>query len=84
MTQKKTPVYPASAKAAGIQGAVLLEAVISKDGVPQEIRVLSSPSDDLSESALEAVREWRYTPTLLNGEPIEVLTDITVNYTLAP
>ncbi len=83
LIQKKTPVYPASAKAAGVQGAVLLEAVISKEGVPQEIRVLSSPSDDLSESALEAVREWRYTPTLLNGNPVEVLTDITVNYTLS-
>lgn len=83
LIQKEMPVYPPSAKAAGIQGTVSLEAVISKDGVPQEIRVLSSPSDDLSESALEAVREWRYTPTLLNGNPVEVLTDITVNYTLS-
>jgi TonB family protein len=80
---KKTPVYPAAAKAAGIQGKVLLEAAISKDGVPKELRVLSSPSDDLSESALEAVREWRYSPTLLNGNPVEVLTDITINYTLS-
>lgn len=83
LIEKKTPVYPTAAKAARIQGKVLLEALISKEGVPQEIRVLSSPSDDLSESALEAVREWRYTPTLLNGNPVEVLTDITVNYTLS-
>lgn len=80
---KKMPVYPAAAKAAGIQGKVTLEAVISKEGVPQELRVLSSPSDDLSESALEAVREWRYSPTLLNGNPVEVLTDIVISYTLS-
>ncbi|HXE15246.1 MAG TPA: M56 family metallopeptidase [Bryobacteraceae bacterium] len=80
---KKMPAYPAAAKAAGIQGKVLLEAMISKEGVPQELRVLSSPSDDLSESALEAVRQWRYSPTLLNGNPVEVLTDIVINYTLS-
>jgi TonB family protein len=80
---KKVPAYPAAAKAAGIQGKVLLEAMISKEGVPQELRVLSSPSDDLSESALEAVRQWRYSPTLLNGNPVEVLTDIVINYTLS-
>ncbi|MBV9444174.1 MAG: energy transducer TonB, partial [Acidobacteriaceae bacterium] len=47
-----------------------------------EMRVLSSPSDDLSESALEAVRQWRYRPTLLNGEPVEIRTTVIVNYTL--
>lgn len=80
---KKLPAYPAAAKASGIQGKVMLEAVISKEGVPQELRVLSSPSDDLSESALEAVREWRYSSTLLNGNPVQVLTDIVINYTLS-
>jgi TonB family protein len=83
LISKKMPLYPASAKAARVQGTVLLEAVISKEGVPQEIRVISSPSDDLSESSLEAVREWRYTGLLLNGNPVEVLTEIKVNYTLA-
>ena len=78
------PVYPASAKAAGIQGTVELETVISKDGVLAEIRVVSSPNDDITQSALDAVRQWRYRPTLLNGAPVEVVTTVIVNYTLAP
>jgi TonB family protein len=80
---KKAPVYPESAKIARLQGAVEVECVISKEGVPLETRVISSPSDDLSEATLEAVRQWRYKPTLLNGEPVEVVTNITVNFTLS-
>ena len=83
LIRKVQPVYPASAKAAGVQGTVTIEAVILKDGTPASLAVLSSPSDDLSESALEAVRQWRYRPTLLNGEPVEVVTDIQINYTLS-
>jgi protein TonB len=79
---KVQPVYPAAAKAAGTQGTVQIDATVSKDGIPIELRVLSSPSDDLSESALEAVRQWRYRPTLLNGEPVEIRTTVIVNYTL--
>jgi TonB family protein len=77
------PLYPASAKAAGIQGAVILQMVISKEGAPEDIKVISSPSDDLAQSALEAVRQWRYNSTLLNGAPVEVVTEVTVNYTLS-
>ncbi len=80
---KKAPVYPESAKAARLQGAVEVESVISKDGIPLETRVISSPGDDLSEATLEAVRQWRYRPTLLNGSPVEVVTNITVNFTLS-
>jgi TonB family protein len=80
---KKAPVYPESDKAAGVQGTVEIEAVISKDGVPQEIRVLSSPNDDFSQSALDAVRQWRYRPTLLNGNPVDIVTSITIGFTLA-
>ncbi|HZQ55710.1 MAG TPA: M56 family metallopeptidase [Bryobacteraceae bacterium] len=83
LIRKVQPVYPPSAKAAGVQGTVTIEAVILKDGTPASLDVLSSPSDDLSESALEAVRQWRYRPTLLNGEPVEVVTDIQINYTLS-
>jgi outer membrane biosynthesis protein TonB len=50
--------------------------------VPEDITVLSSPGDDLTQSALEAVRQWRYSTTLLNGNPIAVVTNIIVNYTL--
>jgi TonB family protein len=83
LLQKVQPLYPKSAKAAGIQGQVVLETVISKDGVPLDIRVVASPDDDCAQSALEAVRQWRYKPTLLNGQPVEIVTDILVNYTLA-
>ena len=82
LVTKVQPIYPVSAKAAGIQGTVELETVISTEGVPLDIRVLASPSDDLTQSALEAVRQWRYKPTLLNGSPVEVVTDVIVNYTL--
>ncbi|MCU1292973.1 MAG: TonB family protein [Bryobacterales bacterium] len=84
LSKKVQPVYPAAAKAAGTQGVVEIETTISKDGVPVELRVVSSPNRDLSEASLEAVRQWRYRPTLLNGEPVEVVTDVIVNYTLAP
>jgi TonB family protein len=79
------PVYPESAKSAGISGTVVLHAVIGTDGRPLSLRVMNSQIDpDLAKSAVEAVKDWRYTPTLLNGEPIEVDTIIQVNYTLQP
>jgi len=83
LIQKVQPIYPAAAKAARIQGAVTFEVVVSKDGIPVDIRVLSSPDDDLTQSALEAVRQWRYRPVLLNGSPVEIVTEVLVNYTLA-
>jgi TonB family protein len=83
LIQKVQPIYPTAAKAAGIQGTVLFEMVISKEGVPVDIRVIESPDDDLTQSALDAVRQWRYRPTLLNGNPIEIVTEVVVNYTLA-
>ncbi len=83
LISKVNPVYPPAAKAAGVQGLVVLEATLSAEGVPVDVRVVSSPSDDLSQSALEAVRQWRYAPTLLNGDPISVVTEVRVNYTLA-
>ncbi len=82
LIRKVQPTYPAAAKADHVQGAVQLETTISKEGVPEDIRVVSSPSDDLTQSALEAVRQWRYRPVLLNGQPVDIVTDVTVNYTL--
>lgn len=83
LVTKIQPLYPAAAKAARVQGTVELEIKVTKDGVPSELRVVSSPSDDLSESALEAVRQWRYRPTLLNGSPTEIISTVIVNYTLS-
>jgi len=75
------PDYPPLAKMARIQGTVRLEAIISKDGTIQDLKVLSG-HPLLVKSALEAVQRWRYQPTLLNGEPVEVVTEIDVNFTL--
>ncbi|MEI9980157.1 MAG: energy transducer TonB [Edaphobacter sp.] len=73
------PVYPAIAKAAGVQGAVVVEAVISKTGTIESLHVVSGPMM-LQNSALEAIREARYRPYRLNGEAIEVQISITVNF----
>ena len=79
------PIYPESAKAAGVQGAVLLHAVVSKDGRPLSLQVLNSQvNPDLARAAVEAVSQWRYQPTLLNGEPVEIDTTIQVKFTLLP
>jgi TonB family protein len=84
LIKKVQPMYPDSAKSAGVQGTVVLHAVIGMDGKPLSLRIMNSQVDpDLARSAVEAVSQWRYTPTLLNGNPIEVDTTITVNYSLA-
>jgi TonB family protein len=79
---KVPPKYPEEAKKERIQGAVLLNAVIGKDGNVEELTVSSGPKE-LQQSALDAVRQWTYKPYLLNGDPIEVKTTISVMYTLA-
>lgn len=75
------PAYPPPAKQARIQGTVRLQAVIARDGSIQNL-LLSSGHPLLVPSAMEAVRQWRYRPTTLNGETVEVLTQIDVNFTL--
>ncbi|HZU24337.1 MAG TPA: energy transducer TonB [Bryobacteraceae bacterium] len=75
------PVYPAIARTARIQGTVELLGVISKDGTIESLRVVSG-HPMLVQAALDAVRQWRYRPTTLNGEPVEVIAPITVNFTL--
>ena len=77
-----SPEYPPLAKMARIQGTVKLEAVISKDGTIQDLKAVSG-HPLLRQAALEAVARWRYQPTLLNGEPVEVVTEIDVNFTLS-
>lgn len=85
LLNKVIPVYPATAKAAGVQGTVILHAVIGMDGKPLSLRVMNSQADpELARAAVESVSQWRYRPTLLNGEPIEVDTTIMVNFSLLP
>jgi protein TonB len=76
------PIYPALAKQARIQGVVHLQAVIAKDGTIQELHAIGG-HPLLIPAALEAVKQWVYQPTLLNGEPVEVVTQIDVNFTLS-
>jgi protein TonB len=73
------PTYPPIARAAHVSGAVVLHAIISKNGTIQNLQVISGP-EMLRSAATEAVRTWRYRPYVLNGEPTEVETTITVNF----
>ena len=75
------PVYPLLAKQARIQGTVRFDAIIGRDGAIQNLQVVSG-HPLLVPSALEAVRQWKYQPVLLNNEPVEVVTQIDVNFTL--
>jgi TonB family protein len=75
------PVYPPEAKAARIQGTVQLLVEIAADGKVKDVSVVSGPPE-LVKSAVEAVSQWAYQTTLLNGEPVEVITTVDVNYTL--
>ena len=82
LIHKILPVYPPPARSARIQGQVVLQAVISKQGVIENLIVLAG-HPLLVPAAIEAVRQWRYRPYVLNNEPVEVETQITVNFSLA-
>lgn len=78
------PVYPASMREAGREGVVPMEAVIGVDGAVHAIRVLSANiHPDFAVAAVDAVRQWRFDPTLLNGEPVEVTMAVTVAFSLS-
>lgn len=76
------PMYPPLARQARIQGTVVLQALISKDGTITNLHVVSG-HPMLAPAAVDAVKQWRYKPYFLNGEPVEVETQITVNFTLS-
>jgi protein TonB len=82
LVRQPKPVYPPLAKQARISGVVKLDAIIGKDGTIQNLRVVSG-HPLLVPAALEAVKQWVYQPTLLNGEAVEVVTQIDVNFTLS-
>ncbi len=82
LIHKVTPVYPMEAKQARVQGIVKLQALIGKDGAVQDLQLMEGPPE-LVQASLDSVRQWVYRPTLLNGEPVEVVTTIEVNYTLS-
>jgi protein TonB len=75
------PTYPAIARAAGVGGVVIIETTIAEDGTVRDVRVLRSVPL-LDQAAIDAVRQWRFTPTLLNGQPVAVLMTVTVSFSL--
>lgn len=81
LVRKVDPVYPPIAKTAHISGTVVLHAIIGKDGAVQHLEYVSGPPL-LMKSAMDAINQWRYKPTMLNGEPVEVDTTISVVFTL--
>jgi len=82
LIRKVQPAYPVLARSARIQGAVVLQALISKQGTIENLKVLSG-HPMLVPAAIDAVQQWRYRPYILNSEPVEVETQITVNFSLA-
>ncbi|MDQ2924447.1 MAG: energy transducer TonB [Acidobacteriota bacterium] len=81
MLTKVPPIYPARARRKGIQGVVVLHAIIGRDGHIRTLEVVSGP-EELRGATLDAVRQWTYKPYLMNGLPTEVDTKISINYTL--
>jgi protein TonB len=77
-----SPQYPPEAGRARIEGTVVLMALIGKDGSVQDVQV-ESGLPILAEAAMDAVKQWRYKPYLINGEPVEVDSRITINFTLS-
>jgi protein TonB len=82
LTPNIKPTYPQVAKDASIQGLVIVEAVIDEEGRVTNARVIKPVHGLLDQAALEAVRRWTYTPTLLNGAPVSVLLNVAVNFAL--
>jgi TonB family protein len=80
--RKAAPTYPEIAKMEHIEGTVVLGAIISKTGTISTLYVIASPDESLSKSAMDAVKQWQYQPDVLNGQPTEVDTALTVNFRL--
>ena len=82
LTHRVQPLYPPLARQARIQGQVVIRAVISRNGMIENLQVLSG-HPMLVQAAIDAVKQWRYRPYFLNGEPVEVETQVTVNFLLS-
>jgi protein TonB len=81
LVQKTAPVYPQMARDARVSGTVVIQATITKTGTVDNLRVVSGPVM-LQKSALDAVRTWRYKPYLLDGEPVDVETTVSVTFSM--
>ena len=78
------PAYPAHLTSAGIGGTVTMEALIGTDGTVRDVRVVSSPHPDLDRAAADAVRQWEFTPTILNCTPVEVRMNVAAAFVAHP
>lgn len=81
-TREIKPVYPEIARKARIEGVVILEITVSKQGKVRDVKVLRGLAMGLTEAAVEAVKQWEYEPSTLNGRPVEVLVTVTVRFNL--
>jgi periplasmic protein TonB len=81
LVTKVVPTYPALARQARVQGEVVLDVDISKEGMIEGLRTLTGHPMRIP-AAIDAVKQWRYKPYLLNGEPVPVQTQVTVNFSL--
>jgi TonB family protein len=79
---KVNPQYPAEARQARIEGVVILNVQIAKDGTVSDVKIISASNPLLLPGVVDAVRQWVYKPTMLNGEPVEVITTVTINFSL--
>jgi len=75
------PIYPPDAMSARIQGVVVIEVALDTEGHIHDARVLRS-IPELDEAALTAVRQWEFTPSIVNGQPVPIVMTVTVNFTL--
>ncbi len=82
LIKQARPSYPVELQRAGVAGTVRVEAIISKEGVLMGTRVVGSPDTGLTQAVMDALSQWRFRPSTLDGQPIEVLTTIDVNYSL--
>ncbi len=81
-TREVKPVYPEIARKARIEGVVILEITVSKQGKVRDVKVLRGLAMGLTEAAVDAVKQWEYEPSTLNGRPVEVLVTVTVRFNL--
>jgi TonB family protein len=82
LIRQPRPIYPPELLAAGVEGTVMLQAIVLKDGTVGAVKVIKSAGQALDDAAVTAVKQWQYTPTLLNGEPVEVMTTVNLVFQL--
>jgi protein TonB len=82
VVEKVNPKYPPSAKDEKVMGTVVVESVITEEGVVDDVRVIENPDDRLAAAAVEALKQWRFEPALCDGTPVGVYYNLTFNFRL--